>query len=272
MNSINEISSKLDSFTICACEAAAKAGEYSLPYFGRPARIDEKTHSSDIVTEADIESERIIKDYISTRFDGHYFFAEESADIQNKNKDFLWVIDPIDGTTNFAHGYLHYSVSIALYYKGQAAAAAVFAPVSGDMYYANALSPAYKNNLRISVSKTEKLEKSLCITGFYYNDRKDGAGGNLSRIEKALKLSRGVRRSGSSVMDLCQIAAGAAEAYWEQSLQAWDIAAGRLIVERAGGSVISVNDGKPYDIFSRSSMLASNSLVEGEVLQRIFGS
>lgn len=259
---------ELDRYIELGVKAAKEAGEYSLKYFGKPKKVTKKGEV-DLVTEVDIECERIITEIIKSSFPNHFFFGEETSKKPSSSEAHLWVIDPIDGTTNFAHGYPKYSVSIGLRIDGQTVAAVVYEPLTKNLYTAHSLSPSRKNGEIIEVSNTNELIDSLVITGFYYDAKEEGGVDNIEQFSKALKNTRAIRRDGSAVMNLCYIAEGCAEAFWEHSLQAWDVCAGALIVEKAGG-IVSTPKGQPYDIFSRGWVVASNKNINDKIRTLLF--
>lgn len=259
----------LDALLKCAHEAAEKAGNYSLKYFGKPFMVKKKG-AIDLVTEVDLQCEEIIRDTLLSKYPDYAFYGEESARESDKKEEFLWVVDPIDGTTNFAHGYPLYCVSIGLRYRGQSVLGLIYEPLKKTFYYAHSKSKAYKNKKAIRVSKANTLIDSLIITGFYYDLFEVEGVDTIAPFTRVLHAARGVRRDGSAAMNLCYTAEGVVEAFFEHSLQAWDVTAGMVILDRAGGKATTV-EGAPYDVFSRGYLVASNGKVHKELLAKVKG-
>ncbi len=239
-----------------------KVGDYSLRFFAKPRTITSKG-PRDIVTDVDVKCEKMIREYLTKHFKNYGFCGEESS-ADYANKDFYWVVDPIDGTTNFAHGFEAYCVSIALAYKGIPILGVIYSPVKRSLYKAHIKSKAYKNNKVINVSKIKKLEQSLIVLGFYYNFDTN-LEERMREFENILLSTQSVRRDGSAALNLCYVAEGVCEAFYETSLHAWDVAAGIIIANRAGAT-ISRKDGKSYyDIFSRDTIVVSNNFVHKDI-------
>ncbi len=242
-----------------------KVGDYSLLHFSKPRKITSKG-PRDIVTDVDVKCEKMIRDYLTRHFKNYGFCGEESTDSSYAMKDFYWVVDPIDGTTNFAHGFEAYCVSIALTYKGIPILGMIYNPIRKSLYKAHVKSKAYKNNKVISVSKIKKLEQSLIVLGFYYNFDTN-LEERMKEFENILLNAQSVRRDGSAALNICYVAEGVCEAFYETSLHAWDVAAGIIIANQAGAT-ITKKDGKSYyDIFSRDTIVVSNSLVHKGVIK-----
>jgi len=223
-----------------ARRAAAAAGEIIREKRGTAFRVDRKG-AADLVTEVDLAAERAIIALISRDFPGHRIAAEESGRGEG-DSPYLWWIDPIDGTTNFVHGYPFYSVSIALECRGVMAAGVVYDPVAGELFEALRSEGARLNGRRIAVSPVSDLKDALLATGFPYarNDRERA----LSIAAAFLPRIQGLRRDGSAALDLAYVAAGRLDGFWERGLRPWDTAAGSLLVEEAGGRVSDFNGGK----------------------------
>ncbi|KAL0398135.1 UNVERIFIED_CONTAM: Phosphatase IMPL1, chloroplastic [Sesamum radiatum] len=198
--------------------------------------------------------------------------GEEGGLIGDSSSDYLWCIDPLDGTTNFAHCYPSFAVSIGVLYKGKPAAATVVEFVGGPKcwntrtFTAAAGKGAFCNGEKIHVSQTDKVERSLLVTGFGY-EHDDAWATNIELFKEFTDVSRGVRRLGAAAVDMCHVALGIVEAYWEYRLKPWDMAAGVLIVEEAGGTV-SCMDGDKFCVFDRS-VLVSNGVLHAKLLERI---
>ncbi len=235
-----------------------------------PLKITKKS-ARDLVTEADKEAEELIIKEILKKYPNHGIIAEESHthtenNLQKlKNAPYIWVIDPLDGTTNYTMGLQQYAVSIGVfkntngrssknfdYLEGDMVLGVVYAPALKELYHAQKGKGAYLNKKRISVSDTSKLMDSVVATGFPYKDKTV----NLPYFSTILDKCRGVRRFGAASLDLCYVAKGCFDAYWELGLKPWDIAGGALIVEEAGGKVSDVNS-KQLDLFG-ADILATN--------------
>ncbi|KAK6150213.1 hypothetical protein DH2020_017738 [Rehmannia glutinosa] len=205
-------------------------------------------------------------------FPDHLILGEEGGLIGDSSSDYLWCIDPLDGTTNFAHCYPSFAVSIGVLYKGKPAAATVVEFVGGPKcwntrtFTAAAGKGAFCNGDKIHASQTDKVERSLLVTGFGY-EHVDAWATNIELFKEFTDVSRGVRRLGAAAVDMCHVALGIVEAYWEYRLKPWDMAAGVLIVEEAGGTV-SCMDGGKFCVFDRS-VLVSNGVLHSKLLERI---
>jgi myo-inositol-1(or 4)-monophosphatase len=218
-----------------------------------------------MVTEIDRLSEKIIVGALLSAFPGHGILAEEGSRIESKS-GFLWVIDPLDGTTNYAHGYPSFSVSIGLEHDGQTVLGAVYDPMRDELFTAVKGEGAFLNGLPIGVSRNEVLIRSLLATGFPY-DRTVSSENNLNYFSALIMASQEVRRSGSASLDLCSVAAGRLDGYWELKLHPWDVAAGGLIVREAGGKVSDFS-GTRYSIHDKE-IIASNGVIHDQMLEVI---
>lgn len=234
--------------------------------FGQAHAIHKKTAIS-IVTETDLAAEKKIVSLIRNRFADHRIITEESAPIHGAG-DVRWIIDPLDGTTNFAHHLNICCVSIGVEKKGRMILGGVYNPLQNELYFAEAGRGAFLNGKRIRVSKHRKLIESLVVTGFPY-DRRERAKYYLQFVRAAMQQTQGLRRLGAAALDLCYVARGIFDAYWEFNLKSWDIAAGSLIVQEAGGRVSGV-DGKPLDLDHPTQILASNGLLHRPMM-RVLG-
>ena len=217
-----------------ARSAVSKAGEILAAMFGNINRIVKKG-KIDLVTEADLESERHLIRAIKSAFPEDMILSEERG-ATGEHADRTWIIDPLDGTTNFVHGVPFYAVSIGLEIKGEVVLGTVYSPPLEEMFEAVKGRGAYLNNVKINVSITEKLEDSLLCTGFPYtvcNDSKR----ILDHFKKMLTSSQSVLRPGSAALDLCYVASGRFDGFWEEGLKPWDTAGAAIIVEEAGGVV-----------------------------------
>jgi myo-inositol-1(or 4)-monophosphatase len=247
-------------FLEAAIEIAREAGAILRAELDRPKKISYKGEV-DIVTESDRRSEELIVTRLRKYFPGHAIVAEEGGGEAAAGAKYCWHVDPLDGTTNFAHGYPCFAVSIGLAEEGRPVAGVVFNPVSDEMFTAARGEGAYLNGKRIHVSPIEKLAYSLVATGFPTHQRKRSA--NINYYWEFTLRSRGVRRDGSAALDLCSVACGRFEAFWEFNLHSWDTAAGVLLVEEAGGRVTDMSGG-PYRL-GGPQMLATNGRIHGEM-------
>lgn len=231
--------------------------------FGKNFQIEFKTGDNNLVTEIDKKSEQTIIEFIQKKYPAHGILAEERGELK-KDSEYLWVIDPLDGTTNFAHGLPIFSVSIGLQKNNKIIAGAVYDVMQDIMYSSESGSGAFANEKKIYVSKRESILQSMLVTGFPYNV-KDNPENAFERFETLTRNTRAVRRLGSAAIDFCYVAAGVFEGFWEVHLHPWDICAGKLIVEEAGGLVTDF-DGNKIDIFSKR-ILASNSFVHNKMIE-----
>lgn len=243
-------------------EIAGIAGEIIREGFGKNFQIEYKTNEKNLVTEIDKKSENAIIDFITKKYPSHNILTEESGE-HKKNSDYLWVIDPLDGTTNFAHGLPIFAVSIGVMKKNEIVAGVVYDVMRNIFYSAEKGSGAFANDIKIKVSNNNKLGLGVLVTGFPYNvaDNPDFA---FERFESLTKQARAVRRLGSAAIDFCYVARGVFDGFWEVSLQPWDLCAGKLIVEEAGGKVTDFN-GNEIDIFTQQ-ILASNKKIHQQMI------
>ncbi|AUJ51026.1 inositol monophosphatase family protein [Brachyspira hyodysenteriae] len=257
--------SKLNKCLKDAEKIAIKAGKYSLKYFGCPKKVSKKG-KADLFTEVDLKNEKKIKEYLLKCYPKFGFYGEESKD--NTSKKFTWIVDPIDGTSNFIHGYPFYCISIGLAYKGIPILGVVYSPLTDTVYKAHIKSKAYKNNKVIKVSSSNKLVESIIITGFYYNANVDDDFLHDRMVDFAnmVKSTLALRRDGSAALDICMVAEGVADGFFEYGLSPWDICAGTIILKQAGGMVTDINMGE-YDIFSKEQYIASNKKIHKEMVK-----
>ena len=223
--------------------------------------IREITLKGDInlATEMDTRSERAVVETLLASFPGHGIIAEEETRIQS-DSGFTWIIDPLDGTTNYAHGYPCFSVSIALEQEGEIVLGVVYDPMRDELFTAQKEKGAFLNGKPIKVSGIDTLIKSLLATGFPY-DRRVSEKNNMDYFHDLLMASQEVRRDGSAALDLCSVAAGRFDGFWELKLKPWDVAAGCLIVREAGGMVTDLS-GTKFSVYD-DEILASNGKIHG---------
>jgi myo-inositol-1(or 4)-monophosphatase len=252
----------LNKLKAVALAAAYRGGTYIRKRRDSPRRI---THKGDIdlVTEADLGAEERIIDTIRTSFPDHAILSEEKGRIDGDG-GCRWIVDPLDGTTNFAHGLTTCCVSIAAVDNDGPLAGVVWSPFSEELFSAVRGQGAYLNGRRLAVSDIDRTKDSLLVTGFPYNVKTILAP-VMERFQRCLQASQGIRRLGSAALDLCYVAAGRFEAFWEEQLHPWDVAAGHLIVSEAGGQVTDF-DNRPFDP-QMKSILATNGHVHMEMLK-----
>lgn len=241
-------------------DLAREAGALLLSFFGKVAV--EYKGDVDLVTEADRSSELLIVSRIREQWPDHDLIGEEGSR-RETGSDFRWYIDPLDGTTNFAHEYPVFCVSLALEHSGERIAGVIYDPCRDEMFAAEKGSGAWLNRRPMHVSKVTRLAESLVGTGFPSHKRHKNP--NVHFYHQITLRSHGVRRAGSAALDLCCVAAGRYDAFWEFNLNSWDTAAGVLLVEEAGGRVSNFSGG-PFQIDSRE-VLASNGIIHQEMLQ-----
>ena len=245
----------------CAIEIAREAGIFLKDKLNSVHTIDYKGEIN-LVTEVDKISEEMITSKINALFPDHDILAEEFTDI-DRGSDFRWIIDPLDGTTNYAHGYPYFCVSIALERLNTMTVGIVYDPMLDEMFVAEKGKGAFVNDREIHVSNTRGIIKSLLATGFPYDIRED-SDNNLNYFNEMILSAQAIRRAGSAALDLAYVAAGRFDGFWELKLNPWDIAAGWLLVEEAGGIVTDMG-GNDYHLES-SSILASNGRIHKEMM------
>ncbi len=251
----------MENYLGVAVEVAREAGSLLAQLSKQPVEISYK-QKSDLVTQADRRSEALIIDRLHRHFPRHAVVAEEGGG-QQTDSEYCWYVDPLDGTTNFAHGFPMYCVSLALAFRGEVIVGVVYDPNREELFTAERGSGAFLNDQRISVSKTANLSESLLATGFppfaFNNDL------NIQFFFELTHRSHGIRRAGSAALDLCSVAAGRFEGFWELKLNPWDKAAGSLLVTEAGGKLSNLAGG-PFDL-QIDEIVASNGLVHDSILQ-----
>ena len=249
-------------FKKVAIDTALKAGDYIRKNIGKAKDVRYKGEIN-IVTDIDKKAENIIVNTIRKAYPSHNFLAEEET-YTKRNLDFTWIIDPLDGTTNFLHGYPVFCVSIALEYKGKFLIGVVYDPTRNELFYAEKGKGAFLNKKKIHTSGVNNIKKALLSTGFAY-DVKRTLNNNINNFAKFIKASQAVRRAGSAAIDLCYVACGRFDGFWELGLHPWDSAAASLIIEEAGGKVTQF-DGSKYSIYDKE-ILASNSKIHSQMLK-----
>lgn len=248
-----------------AIRAAREAGAILQEYAAREFQITHKGRIN-LVTEADVASEQHIKQLILAHHPTHRILAEESgaSHTDASASDYCWIIDPLDGTTNFAHGVPIYAVSIGLEYKGEIIAGVIFDPARNELFAAERGAGAHRNGERIKVSDAEPLEQALIVTGFPY-DVREKMDMYMPPWNRFIERAQGVRRLGAAAIDIAYVACGRFDAFWENGLAAWDCAAGWVIVEEAGGRVSNF-DGSKLDLYGQK-ILCSNGRIHDEMIE-----
>jgi myo-inositol-1(or 4)-monophosphatase len=252
----------MSSYLTSAIRAAKKAGAIQKNHYGRVRKIRYKSKNKlNLVTEVDQKCEKAILSLLRAAFPTHNVWGEESGR-GSMVSEYTWLVDPLDGTTNYAHGYPFFCVSIALVKKNEPILGVIYDVLRDELFTAEKGKGAFLNGKRLRVSSTRSLAESLLSTGFAYAVRETHY--NLDNFRRFVLTAQGVRRDGSAAMNLAYVAAGRFDGFWERGIQAWDMAAGILMVREAGGKVTDIS-GKPFDLMAQNA-LASN----GKTHQAIF--
>lgn len=264
------------SFTAVAVNTASKAGQWIKSKVGQNNQFTSKGSISDLVTEVDKGAETLIRKLIYTYFPDHKILGEEGAEPgaegakkaleRLKDEEYVWIVDPIDGTTNFIHGLPFFSVSIALAFRGEVIVGVVYDPMRDELFVAEKGKGAYVHGKKVSVSKEAALSDSLLATGFP-TDRVEMLPLNLKQLSALAPQVRNIRASGSAALHLAYVAAGRLTGFWEMNLNAWDIAAGSLLVKEAGGRISDLS-GEPYRLDVRN-VLATNGLIHDAAIEAL---
>ncbi|MGA2267994.1 MAG: inositol monophosphatase family protein [Bryobacteraceae bacterium] len=248
-----------------AVEIAREAGALLANYFERRVAFELKGEF-DLVTEADRASERLVVERLRSHFPSHGIVAEEGSGLEGSS-EYRWYVDPLDGTTNFAHGFPMFNVTLGLARAGEVIAGVIYDPIRQELFTGERGGGAYLNNRRIHVSGTQRLTDSLPATGF--PSRKRSQSVNIHFYYQLAMATHGVRRTGSAALDLAYAACGRLDFFWEFGLNPWDMAAGTLLVQEAGGCVSDMK-GAPHSITASEHLLADNGALHGQILE-IFG-
>jgi myo-inositol-1(or 4)-monophosphatase len=244
-----------------ALKAAHEGGAVLIKYFGKIKSVKHKGEI-DLVTEADKKAELTIVSIIKAAYPHHRILAEETGESGTASAC-KWIIDPLDGTTNYAHGYPIFCISIAVELEGEIRYGIVYDPLRKELFTAEKGKGAHLNGSPLKVSSTQALNNTLLCTGFPYDIRQD-LEGNLRHFRGFLMKAQAIRRDGTAALDLCYTAAGRFDGFWEQKLRPWDVAAGSLLVAEAGGTV-SDYQGKPFSIYA-PEIVASNGIIHEQML------
>jgi myo-inositol-1(or 4)-monophosphatase len=247
-------------------KAADEAAAIISAYYDTSFEIGRKKEYNDLVTEVDKKSEAKIIEVIYENFPDHNVLGEEGGDLEKKS-DYLWIVDPIDGTVNFAHAVPIFCVSIAVEYKGEVILGIVYNPIIREKFWAQKGEGAYLNDKRIHVSEIDELKDSLLVTGFPY-DAKTNTDHCLDHFINFVKLGLPVRRLGSAAIDICYLACGRFEGFWEVNLNPWDVAAAYLILIESGGKVTDF-DGSKYSIYNKQILASNGKKVHEEMISVI---
>ena len=253
-------------FSFIAIQAALQAGEELKRGFNTTYSITSKPVKHNLVTHYDTLAEEIILSKIKKEFPDHSLLAEESGE-DTGSSTITWIVDPLDGTVNFAHNIPVFCVSIAATYGNDVLCGVVYQPITQELFVAQRKKGSFLNGKQLKVSNVAKLDESFLATGFPYNLDQNPLG-CIEQLTSVLHQGLPVRRMGSAALDLSYIAAGRYDAYWEVSLQPWDLAAGLLIVEEAGGKVTTY-DGTPCLVKKAGSAVATNKLLHSSILQML---
>ncbi len=254
-----------------ALETARKAGQLLCDLYHQQHSLRLKSSDIDVVTEADIASERLIVEAIRTRFPDHRILSEEGLgnwQAEPGDTRWLWLVDPLDGTVNYAHGYPFWGVSLALAEHGRVVTAATYDPLRDEIFWAERHQGAWCDEQRMSISNVTQLRDALVATGFAYK-RATLADNNLAEFSAVMPRVQGVRRAGAAVLDLAHLAGGRLDGYWEMHLKPWDWAAGWLLIEEAGGTVTD-RHGKTWSL-GTADIVASNGSLHAGLLKLLQG-
>jgi myo-inositol-1(or 4)-monophosphatase len=248
-------------------EAVRKTARGLTRDFGEVAELQvSKKGAADFVSAADLKAEQTLFEELTRLRPGYGFLGEERGEVPGTDKTHRWIVDPLDGTTNFLHGIPHFAINVALERDGQVVAGVTYNPATHDLYWAERGRGAYMNDKRLRVSARTKLDEAVVATGIPFL----GHGQHARFLKELHQISQrvaGVRRFGSAALDLAWVAAGRYDAFWERDLSAWDVAAGLLLVAEAGGMVTDAEGGE--DMLAGGSICASNSALHPAMLERL---
>jgi myo-inositol-1(or 4)-monophosphatase len=252
----------IDDLQTLAIRAVRESGRIQKEWLRKDKRIELKG-AINLVTEVDKQCERRIIEIIKAAFPDHNILTEETP-MPELPSPYRWIIDPLDGTTNYAHGYPCFCTSIALELEGEIVLGAIYDPLLDELFTAQKGKGAFLHNERLTVSLTDQLTNALICTGFPY-DLRESKENNLDHFNNFIMEARAVRRDGSAALDLCYVAAGRFDGFWELKLYAWDVAAGKLMIEEAGGQVTDFQGG-PLNIYGQQ-ILASNGRIHEKMIR-----
>lgn len=255
--------------TLVATLSALKAGHLLRKHFGDPLNFETKPGRHNLVTEMDKRSEQLIIESIKSHFPDHHFLAEESGESGENKEGIAWVIDPLDGTVNFAHHIPFFSVSIAATFQGDVLASAIYCPMNEELFIAEKDNGAYLNGKKLTTTETAILDSAIVATGLPYNVLENPLH-CLDHFVNFAKMGVPIRRMGSAAIDLAYVAAGRFDMFWEVLLQPWDYAAAKLLIEEAGGKITDF-EGNPCKTFTAGPIIASNGILHEQTLKHIQG-
>lgn len=264
---LTQIMHDKSALTLVATLAAQAAGKLLRSGFGTSYEISSKPGRQNLVTEYDKKAEALIIEMIRSQFPSHNFLAEESGASKTQKGEVLWVIDPLDGTVNFAHNIPLFAVSIAATAGKEILSGVIYQPMTDELFIAEKGKGAYLNGQKLQVSATTNIEMAILATGFPYNVDENPLG-CIDTFTSLVRLGIPIRRFGAAAIDLAYVAAGRFDAYWEVLLHPWDMAAGKLLIEEAGGRVTHY-DGSDHKIFDHSTLLASNGILHPTMLKAL---
>jgi myo-inositol-1(or 4)-monophosphatase len=251
--------------TFVAIQAALQAGDILRKGFGSIYEITNKPGKQNIVTQYDKASEEAIISFIQHHFPKHSFLAEERGLFREQEDSILWIIDPLDGTTNFARHLPFFTISIAAYYQEEGLCGVIFQPLTNELFIVEKNKGAYLNGVRLSVSTTERVGDSVIGAGFPYNVVENPQNGVIDHMSRFIQQGAILRNLGSAALTLAYVAAGKLDGFWMDNLFPWDLAAGKLLIKEAGGKVTRY-DGLSHQITVPSSVLATNQMIHQEML------
>lgn len=262
----NRIAPQDEAVLELAIRCAKGAGEIQRDRYETDISIRTKSAHIDLVTEVDHACEELIVAAIEKDRPEDAILAEEGGGQERADSDWRWVVDPLDGTTNYAHGFPRFCVSIGVEFRGKTQVGVVYDPLLDELFYSVKGSGAWLGERKLKVSSTSVFNQALIATGFAYDVHKSPSG-NIERFARVLKSARGLRRDGSAALDLCYVAAGRLDAYWELKLHAWDVSAGSLIVQEAGGTVTNCTGG-PAPL-TGEELVSSNGLLHETLISLV---
>jgi len=258
----------MQDFRTVAVAAAQQAGKLIADAYRTEFRVDyKKGGTTNLVTEVDRRAEAAIIESLNKAFPDHQILAEEGGEGSRQQSAYKWIVDPLDGTTNFAHGFPVFCVSIGLEVEGRVVLGVVYDPLRQELFEAGAGKGAFLNGERLRVSPVAALDKALLVTGFAYDQ--EGRRRNLKHFSEFAMRAQGIRRTGSAAIDLCYVASGRVDGFWELALYPWDVAAGSLIVAEAGGRVTDFA-GNDFSIYT-GNIVASNGSVHQAMVDVLAG-
>lgn len=260
------MNNQLDLFLDFALKTAKQAGDLILKHYENISVDFKGEDKNNLVTQADLESETLITNAIKEAFPDHAILGEEYGKTENES-EYMWVIDPVDGTNNIAHGHPYFAVNIGLVHNNEIIVGVTHAPKLGETWHAAKNGGAFLNGKKIQVSQTKELSKSLLGTGFPYDRKGELYKKALDQYHNAMQTSHGVRRMGAAAIDMAYLATGRIDGFFEYTLNAWDIVPGVLLIEEAGGKVTNI-DGSQLDIYAEN-ITASNGFVHEEIVKLI---